>query len=268
MSILPAPVVSTELKYYLSINKNMAGNTYSRDDIGLVSTNTDLTCNISAGPMSTQSGASQYYSPNNAFLPNTTDYFFAKYIPDAAGYPFSVTEYTPDNTGRIRRQGGVGQKFQVGYHEPDNRVHDTRYYYGKPNGPRDLERLFGMEVGDVSHYEKNLVIDPNGQASVSYIDANGKTIATALAGPPLQNLDALPSNTSQAITTFTQTLIQPTDFTIDAGGLYKSSSTTFTAAYPGSYTLHYSINPALAVPPSPHNSTTFCSNCYYDVPST
>ena len=260
MNVLPAPVTDIQLKYYLSINKNMAGTTYSRDDIVLLTTKGDKSCNISAWPMSTQSGASQYYSPNNPFLPNTTDFFYAKYIPDAGGFPFFITEYTPDNTGRIRRQGGVGPTFQVG------NGHDTKYYYGKPNGPKDLERLFGMEVGDVSHYEKNMVIDANGQASVSYIDANGKTIATALAGLVPPNLDALPSSaTTQAKTTFNQVLIQPTDFTIDAGGLYKSSSSTFMAAYPGSYTLHYSVNPATAVPTSPMSGGSFCSNCYYDI---
>ncbi|HSC38900.1 MAG TPA: DUF6443 domain-containing protein, partial [Chitinophagaceae bacterium] len=134
MNILPAPVTNTELKYYLSINKNLAGVTYSRDDIGLLTSDqVAKTCNITANKMGTQSGASQYYSPNNPFLPNTVDYFYAKYIPDAGGYPFSVTEYTPDNTGRIRRQGGVGEEFQVGKKDiVTGDVHDTRYYYSKP----------------------------------------------------------------------------------------------------------------------------------------
>ncbi len=65
-------------------------------------------------------------------------------------------------------------------------------FYGKA-GQRELDRLFGVEVGDCSHYLKAMVIDPNGQASVSYIDANGRTIATALAGGPPTRLDALPS---------------------------------------------------------------------------
>jgi len=31
-----------------------------------------------------------------------------QFIPDAQNYPFTETEYTNDNTGRINRQGGVG----------------------------------------------------------------------------------------------------------------------------------------------------------------
>lgn len=259
MDILPAPLTSTALAFYPGVNKNSAGQPYSRDDIASVGTNADGTCNITAGPLSNASGAGQYYSSGNTFLADVTNYFFAKYIPNADGKPFSLTEYTTDNTGRIRRQGGVGDSLQIG-------MHDTRYFYGKPEGPRDLERLFGMESGDASHYEKNLVVDPNGGISVTYVNSNGKTVATALASNNPPNLDALPSSaTTSAQTNFTQTLIQPTDFTVDAGGLYKSSSTTFTAAFIGNYTLSYNLSPAVAVPTSPSASGNFCSNCYYDI---
>lgn len=260
MKILPAPLLSNALTYYSGVNRNGAGQPYSRDDIGSVGTNADGSCNITATPMSASSGAGQYYSSSNAFLADPTNYFFAKYIPDAGGKPFSLTEYTTDNTGRVRRQGGVGPTLQIGA------GHDTRYFYGKPGGARDLERIFGMESGDATHYEKNLVVDPNGQISVSYVNSNGKTVATALASSTPPNLDALPSSAlSTARTNFTQTLIQPTDFTADAGGLYKSSSTTFTAAFLGNYTLTYNLSPALAVPSTPSASGNFCSNCYYDI---
>jgi len=260
MQVLPAPLTSNILQFYSAVNKNGAGEAYSRDDIGSVGTNADGSCNITAAPMSNTSGAAQYYSANNPFLPDQTNYFFAKYIPDAGGKPFSLTEYTADNTGRIRRQGGVGPTLQPGG------GHDTRYYYGKPSGPRDLERLFGMEAGDFSHYAKNLMVDANGQVSVTYLNADGRTVATALEGNAPPNLDALPSATGAgAQTSFSQVLIQPADFKVDAGGLYKSSSTTFTAPFIGSYTLHFNLSPAVAVPSSPNGSATFCSNCYYDI---
>ena len=44
------------------------------------------------------------------------------------------------------------------------------------------------------HYLKNMVVDPNGQISVSYVDASGKTIATALAGITPPNMHSLSSN--------------------------------------------------------------------------
>jgi len=186
-SILPAPVNDNKLKYYPSLNKNQAGNPYSHTDI---SNAAGVNCNISANGLNTSSGAAQYYSPNNAFI-GDPNYYFTKYVPDSRGtdgfgYPLTLTEYTPDNTGRIRRQGGIGPDFQIGS------GHETNYFYGKPL-QSELDRLFGMEVGNASHYLKNMIVDPNGQVSVSYVDAGGKTIATALAGKAPGNLDELPS---------------------------------------------------------------------------
>ncbi|MEL7161289.1 MAG: hypothetical protein AAFN92_11075, partial [Bacteroidota bacterium] len=115
-------------------------------------------------------GAGKFYSPNNDRIDRGN-----AYVPDGEGYPFSVTRYTPDNTGRIQRQGGVGPVLQLG-------GKDTRYYYGKPN-QWELDRLFGANVGDASHYEKRMTINPDGQASVAYLDTKGRTVATALTGP-------------------------------------------------------------------------------------
>ena len=53
--------------------------------------------------------------------------------------------------------------------------------------------MFGSEVGNALHYKKNMVIDPNGQISNTYIDMYGKTVATSLAGNAPLNLDPLPA---------------------------------------------------------------------------
>ena len=131
-----------------------------------------------AEPMGTQAGAGKFYSeesePTRLVDRNA-------FVPDGEGYPFAVTRYTADNTGRVRQQGGVGPRLQVGTE------HDTRYFYGKPN-QWELDRLFGVNVGLASHYQKTMVVDPNGQATVSYLDAKGRTVATALAGRSPENL--------------------------------------------------------------------------------
>ncbi|WP_315815571.1 hypothetical protein [Paraflavitalea speifideaquila] len=136
--------------------------------------------------MDTTSGASRYYSPANELR----DSSFNQFIPDAKGFPYTETEYLPDNTGRISRQGGVGETFRLGSD------HESRYYYGTPD-QRELDALFGTEVGDYTHYFKNMARDANGQYSVTYVDMKGRTIATALAGTPPDSikLDKLPSNT-------------------------------------------------------------------------
>jgi len=254
MNILPAPIDDNKLQFYSAVNKNGSGDAYSHSDIAFPD---GSVCNVSAAVMSNLSGAAQYYSANNPFISNLS-YYFTQYVPDAEGYPFSVTEYTADNTGRVRRQGSVGQTFQPGS------GHETRYYYAKPS-QRDLDRLFGVEAGNASHYLKNMVVDPNGQISVSYIDPNGRTVATALAGIAPGNVDQLSSATaSGARATVNQSLVKAADFRIDAGALLMQSAATFMAVVTGSFTVHYSIAPA-ALLTTPAASAAFCSNCYYSI---
>ncbi|MBL0744799.1 leucine-rich repeat domain-containing protein [Chryseolinea lacunae] len=133
--------------------------------------------------LSDQTGAGQYYSPND-LVGKLTD----PYRPDAEGYAYATTEYTNDGTGRISRQSGVGRVFR------GDSTLATRYYYGEAS-PTQLIRLFGRNVGEASHYKRNLIVDPNGQVSVSYLDQEGRTVATALAGIPPQNVDMLKSYT-------------------------------------------------------------------------
>ncbi len=222
VNILPAPTKSNILNYVPSFNQNNSNTPFNYANIHIDNGNNVTSCAISGDPMNTISGASQYYSPSNSFLDaqNLVNYYFNPYIPDAQQFPYSLTQYTPDNTGRVARQGGVGPILQAGG------ANDTRYFYGKPT-ITELQRMFGMEAGDASHYLKNMVIDPNGQASVSYIDANGKTIATALAGNAPPTMDSLPGNNSSAISPVNDVLIQPADFTIDAGNLLMSATSTY-----------------------------------------
>lgn len=128
-------------------------------------------CGISAPTMHQASGAEHYYSEDQL---GDTDPLVppSPFLPKAEGYPYSQTEYTRDNTGRIRAQGGVGAEFQLG-------GHDTRYFYGKPE-QIELDRLFGSEAGYAQHYQKLVQQDPNGQVTVTYQDMAGRTIATAL----------------------------------------------------------------------------------------
>jgi len=174
VNVLPVPINDPScknewpLKFYPLFNRNEASTaeSYNRNNFDL-----DVSaCNTKADRMSTVSGASNYYSPANPDKAGAQ-----AFVPDGEQYPFTQIEYTPDNTGRIRRQGGVGPVYQLG------EGHETKYYYGSPNQIQ-LDRLFGSEVGDAAHYKKNIVIDANGQASVSYLDQEGRTVATALAG--------------------------------------------------------------------------------------
>src|SRR5262249_15092238 len=188
IQVLPAPTLNTIIKYSPGFNTGLNSAEYDKDNYDRL-LDPSVYCNAGAAPMATASGASQYYSPGNP----QKDSGFNRFIPDAAGYPFTEVEYTQDNTGRISRQSGVGPTHQLGS------GHETKYYYGSPD-QRELDALFGTEVGDRSHYFKNMLRDANGQYSVSYVDMHGRTIATALAGPPPPGMSALSSNTSHKIT--------------------------------------------------------------------
>jgi len=128
-------------------------------------------------------GAGQYYSINN---PDKTG--FNSYIPDANGYSFIQTEYTRDNTGKLRRKGNVGEAFQL-----SSNGKFTEYMYQQPNQTQ-LNRLFGCIAGKNEHFQRNVVIDPNGQSSVSYLNLSGKVVATSLEGTSPPNLDGLENN--------------------------------------------------------------------------
>jgi len=133
--------------------------------------------------LSTADGAGRYYSSANV---RPTVAVHRMLIPNGEGFVYSQTEYLNDGTGRVKRQSGVGKDFRM------DGDHATRYYYGSA-APAELIRLFGRNVGNASHYKKNLVVDANGQVSVSYHDQSDRVIATALAGEKPENLTPLPS---------------------------------------------------------------------------
>ena len=192
IQVLPVPVpeatcavgAQNTIHFYPNFNKNENNEAYSRNDF-----DKDIaTCQIEASPMSNSSGASNYYSTANSSQQHEQGY-----VPSSSGYPFTQVEFTPDNTGRVRRQSGVGPDFKIGS------GHETNYLYGKP-GQVELDRLFGSEVGYAEHYKKNSVIDPNGQVSISYLDQEGRVIATALAGNAPSNTMELTSASSASVT--------------------------------------------------------------------
>jgi RHS repeat-associated protein len=238
VNILPAPLdktQTTDLSFKELLNQNISGDPYSWKNFDQDGSST---CLASVGTISNLSGAGKYYSSASF----DTDGAQA-YVPNANGYPFSHTEYEPDNTGRIRRQSGVGDEHTIGS------GHETRYFYSTPT-QEELDRLFGSEVGNAIHYKKNLVIDANGQGSVSYLDPAGRVIATAIVGETPSNVDQLASATSYVQS---DDLVEYSTFGTDNSltilrdfVVTKSTNT---------YTLQYSVNPAEYAP-------ACGSNCY------
>ena len=174
VTVLPAPALQSSLEFHDDFNKDVNNNVYTHLDFDWRNPAL-LSCEQSNSPlgMSTLSGASLYYSLN--MNTNLKDEEKDHFIPDAELFPFTQVQYTNDNTGRIKRQSGVGGTHKMGS------GHEMVYIYETP-AQKELNRLFSYGVGYNIYYKKNMVYDPNGQLSVSYVDPAGRTIATALSG--------------------------------------------------------------------------------------
>lgn len=182
VQVLPGPVLNNTLNYFADINRFEA----IEDKVNERTTEIRKKFNYDNGLLGNSivsyvDGAGRYFSPANGLA-----VIHRNYIPDAEGYVYEQTEYVNDGTGRISKQSGVGKTFRI------DGEHATKYYYGNA-APAELIRLFGTNAGNATHYKKNLAVDPNGQVVVTYLDQEGRTVATALAGEPPINTLALES---------------------------------------------------------------------------
>ncbi len=246
IQVLPAPTLSTIIQYTRNFNRNISNAEYDKSLYDSLPPS-GAYCGLAAAAMGVDSsGAAQYYSQKNPLA--TTN--FHQFIPDASGYPFVETQYTQDNTGRIESQSNVGPDHKIGG------AHATKYFYGTPS-QKELDGLFGTEVGDYTHYQKNMVRDANGQYSVSYVDMNGKTIATALAGASPATLDALASNSP---ITITEPVITPASNYTD--GLTMTASKGLLVPKGGQHRFIYSLLPdSIRLT----DCKDICYDCLYDL---
>ena len=266
IQVLPTPVekttyaaayAETSLKYYPKFSlKDGTAIPYSRADFDLSPDGTP--CAVTTSGMSTNAGASKYYSPSNT--DQTAEQAF---VPDAEKFPFSQVEYMPDNTGRIRRQSGVGDDFRLSA----TPSHESKFYYAHPSQIQ-LDRMFGSEVGDAAHYQKNMVVDPNGQVSVSYLDQEGRVIATSLAGATPANLTGLESSAGNGVVLTDDLLakdaaLQSTSNHLSIDGNSIVFNETMSLSAPTNVTLNY----GLAVEPfqDPCLAEGICLGCVYDL---
>lgn len=255
IKVLPVPTTDSIIRYYAYFNLNDSSISNNRLPYHWTNFELDSGCGVAAGPMSTLDGASRYYSPYTDMSIS-----YQQYLPDAKKYPFSQTQYTPDNTGRIKRQGGVGPDHQL------TNQHETRYMYGKPD-KTELDRLFGSEVGYSSHYKKNATIDANGQISLSYIDLSGKTIATALAGEKPASVDSLDSYKAVSYTT---SLLDDGNNVPNTTGQEATVTLNqpFMVTTAGTRTFNYTATPGTYTPQICSNGQfngNNCYNCVFDI---
>jgi RHS repeat-associated protein len=235
------------LKYIPKLNINESGEQYSANDFDIDPSECGAK-EIIAKKMSNQSGAGKYYSANNDVANLHRDE-----IPDANGYPFIQVEYTPDNTGRIKRSGLAGESFQIGSGK------ETKYFYSIPS-QEELYRLFGSEVGDANKYTKQIIQNSDGQLVISYINPNGQVVATGLAGNKPENLELLPDQETPIVSKIRiNRSNQSNDF---ERGKTEVSKVVFVETEGGNLRLKYSINT------EQFNKTLCAHNICYDCPKT
>lgn len=204
-------------------------------------------CGLEARPLVT--GAALYYGPENPDKSGAQ-----AFVPDSEDFPFVQTQYTPDLTGRVQRQGGPGQAFQLGY------GHEQRYYYGVP-AQAELDRIFGNDAGYARHYQKEAVLDENSQMHVQYKNLAGQTVATALAGASPRNLNALERTTPpQHIVV---DLIEE-DNRRDPGDNSLAAVRSIVITQPTDVGIFYRLTPNRFSPDCP-DASGICYDCVYDL---
>ena len=247
MQIIPIPIDERKITYQPDFTiHNTTGDNYTKlhFDTGW--------CLPLPDRLSKSYGAGKYYSTNNEFLAISNHWLAEhnKYIPYDTGYVFTRTIFTPDNSGRVAVQSGIGEEHRIGS------GHETKYFYGTPF-QEELDHLFGNHVGNNLHYQKQMVVDPNGQVSVSYTDLSGKVIATALSGTTPANVATLSNNLGSSELEVDLNSYSPTSNDPYARSVAKAIN----VAVPGEYRLSY----ILEVGEFEDNCLTDCYECVYDL---
>ena len=119
-----------------------------------------------------------YYSDNNTI---------STFIPSSQGYPFAVTKYKNDGSGRPSETSGVGKAFRIGGD------HTTKYTYSTAT-EGELIKIFGDEAPKSGKVYKMTSTDPNGVINVSLINYKGQTIATCLKANGTNAVEDIPTH--------------------------------------------------------------------------
>lgn len=228
VNILPIPVESKGLKFYRGGSNEEFNGNFDRNNFAL-DKHLDLEdpLNNQSDPLPANSEVNKYYSSTNYL-----DRPFVDYTPDAQGYPYAQVTYMNDGTDRVIAQSGVGKTFRL------KSDYSTRTDYTTPT-QRELNRLFGTEVGYAKYYKKVVTQDPNGQLSVTYLNSANKTIATGLMGETPENL--LDADDKEGPENVTENLLKNGSTRL-ANGIYQKRHKFY--AYPGSApSLTYNLQP-------------------------
>lgn len=248
VNVSPGAIAGKDLHYQSGFNQVYTGTVYQifdKEHFDGVSTTI---------PLSTNTGAAQYFSSDNPFTNNP----YRDLIADAGGYVYTEAEYLEDGTGRVKKVSGIGDAFKM---DPVNGDRATYFYYGNTNNA-ELARLFGNNTGLTSNYTKNMSVDANGQVSVSYLDKDNKVIATALAGDNPTNLIPLSVAQETITASFNQNNIHYPET-----NEYRSENVLLTVVPSQSYSFSYDVTGTVLQETFAQSgvNVTLCADCEYEL---
>ncbi len=244
VQIIPAPKANNDLDYLSLFNVDNSNGEFNKTDFD------QSIHNPLGSPSSGTYGPGQYYSSNNQFTNN----LFNDFIPKGDGYTYTRTEYLRDNTGKVRRQSGLGEIFKTGDNLGEER--EIENYYGTPTST-ELHRMFGTNVGKASHYKKMMTVDANEVVTITYQDQEGRTIATCMAGDEPDNLHPAYSG---AFPVWTMNFNDNNVYN-EGSRTWISSNKILNSLLNYTYTFHYDmLGDIMSM-----SQLSFCADCEYDL---
>jgi YD repeat-containing protein len=192
INILPSPITGKSLNYRFSLNRYQAGTNpsieFDKSTFDLVNqTDPCAPLQFPVDPVNS-TGAAKYYSSSN-----TDKQKFQGYIPDAMGYPYTLIKFKQDGLNRVKTQTLPGNSHILGS------TREKRYFYTKPS-QIELDVLFGSEAPRATRSYKDVVIDAHGEIINTYLDENGRILASGVVGDCPTNLDPIGARTSVPVT--------------------------------------------------------------------
>ncbi|MGV3631749.1 MAG: RHS repeat-associated core domain-containing protein [Bacteroidota bacterium] len=247
VSDLPTPVNGSYMHHFKDFNRSeiLGEPSYNKDYFYL----TSGSCPLETQGFSPNFGAGKYYSPNN---PNQQGE--NAQIPDAEHFPFNSVSYLNDFTGRVDKVGAAGKVLTLG------QEHEIQYWYPSTN-QSELNELFGVEVGDYSHYQKIATVDANGQIYVEISDMAGRIVASYMEGAGPSSLATLDGSGPEEMTI--PLLENGNSQNINSDNMFSELTYYQLIGTEGSYSFNYSFHPEQFTAPT--CIPDICFDCMYDL---
>jgi YD repeat-containing protein len=162
LQTLPAPTNQNAICYSNGFITTSFGRNYYYVDF-----DTDVN---NANPVASNCKLGSYYDNYNIIEP---------YVP-ASQFPYSRVEYDDNNGGNIKRTALAGEGLKMGS------GHESQNYTMPESG--ELLYLFGNLLPSDIKATKTIVVDPNGQETITFNDMEGKVLVTCKSGQENSNI--------------------------------------------------------------------------------